>query len=277
MSPALYAALGGLHKRPRLMRLRHFTSSPYRNAHSQSQPKRNESKRKAQKWKEIWYHSASVKKNKEGTLGFLWPRGRWDCEAEFTILDAVFAVRTPPLSSCFAAIQSNRTQSQFQFQSHLRSRPRKREAGPLWSYFLTSFMGCHVSNGNENLCVCNWRRGSGSPATFHPAIQSPRSGLPFSRSPWDNRQMSHHFARPQTPDPKPRNTTPRRTSCWCCCWVPPRIYINYSPFVQPWVSWLIISKPIRTQQIWKSMQDEIVLEDEASGVCSIIFTAGHNL
>jgi len=39
------------------------------------------------------------KENKEGTLVFLWPRGRWDCEAEFTILDAVFSVCVPRQSN----------------------------------------------------------------------------------------------------------------------------------------------------------------------------------
>jgi len=105
---------------------------------------------------------------------------------------------------CPSAIQSIQSHTQYHSQSHLRCRPDpKREVGPLWPYFLTSFMGCHVSNGNENLCVCNWRRGAGSRSRSnlpsHPSSQSPRSSNsnPLPWSPWSNR-LSHHFARPQT-------------------------------------------------------------------------------
>lgn len=162
-------------------------------------------------WKEIWYHSASVKKIKREPSVFffyVFMAKRWVVQ--------IVRQNVPFWMQCLLAecvCRSLRFQSN-RIQSHLCHRPRTPNPVPLLPYFLTSFMGCHVSNGNENLCVCNWRRGAGSRSS---------ASVP-GRVCQHPRFLSHHFARlePRSPNPKhlktlnlkPLTAIPGPTSCW---------------------------------------------------------------
>lgn len=96
------------------------------------------------------------RKKEEETRVFMCAASR-DCEADLTILDTVL-VFSLSLSLSPLAVVSVSSSFVASLQSLLQSQAlwAARGCWPLLLYFLTSFMGCHVSNGNGNLCVCNW-------------------------------------------------------------------------------------------------------------------------
>lgn len=138
------------------------------------------------------------KENKEGTLGFffyVFMAKRW--------VDQIVRQNIPfwmqcLLSECVCVGRFVSNQIESNPISATDPEPRTPSPVPLLPYFLTSFMGCHVSNGNENLCVCNWRRGAGSRSS----VSVP--GRVFQHP----RFLSDHFARlePRSPIPETLST-----------------------------------------------------------------------
>lgn len=132
------------------MRCRHFTLSP--------NPKKNSQRRNETEYKELKMKRNLIsqkRKKEEETRVFMCAASR-DCEADLTILDTVL-VFSLPLSHSLSPLAVVSSSFVASLQSLLQSQPlwAARGCWPLLLYFLTSFMGCHVSNGNGNLCVCN--------------------------------------------------------------------------------------------------------------------------
>lgn len=122
----------------------YFISEPRKK--KQSKAKRNRIQRTQNEKK------SDITKTKEEETRVFMCAASGDCEADLTILDTVLVLSLPLSHSLspLAVVSSS-------FVSLLQSQAlwAARGCWPLLLYFLTSFMGCHVSNGNGNLCVCN--------------------------------------------------------------------------------------------------------------------------